>query len=231
MDNRILRFSRPDAVVVSYSSVVAIHWTLFLSSTCWVTVSYTHLTYAYEAGPGAGDRYEPNNSITTATAFSFPGRLEATIHNPEDVDVYVFTLENSANLSLTLTPPDGASYSLAICDEKGNTLRESAYAGKSQSIRYPAASGRYLVKVAGMDGNASEAQPYTLSLTREMKAVSYTHLDVYKRQDWPFLVALPFIRSTAMPWLSRMGDLSFRARRSSAFILETSSPRLKGLVM
>lgn len=135
-------------------------------------------TYAYEAGPGAGDRYEPNNSITTATAFSFPGRLEATIHNPEDVDVYAFTLENSANLSLTLTPPDGASYSLALCDEKGNTLRESAYAGKSQSIRYPAVSGRYLVKVAGMDGSASEAQPYTLSLTREMKESAVKSLDM-----------------------------------------------------
>lgn len=38
-------------------------------------------TFAYEAGQGMGDRYEPNNSITAATAFSFPGRLEGTIHN------------------------------------------------------------------------------------------------------------------------------------------------------
>lgn len=135
-------------------------------------------TYAYEAGPGAGDRYEPNNSITTATAFSFPGRLEANIHNPEDVDVYAFTLENSANLSLTLTPPEGASYSLALCDEKGNILKEAAWPDKSQNLRYPAASGKYLVKVAGMDGSASEIQPYSLSLTRELEESAVKSLDL-----------------------------------------------------
>lgn len=135
-------------------------------------------TFAYEAGQGIGDRYEPNNSITAATAFSFPGRLEGTIHNPEDVDVYAFTLENSAKLSLTLTPPDGVSFSLTLCDEKGNSLKESAYAGKSQSIRYKAASGRYLVKVAGMDGSASDVQPYTLSLTREMEESAVKSLDM-----------------------------------------------------
>ena len=48
-------------------------------------------TFAYEAGQGIGDRYEPNNSITAATAFSFPGRLEGTIHNPEDVDCLLYT--------------------------------------------------------------------------------------------------------------------------------------------
>lgn len=135
-------------------------------------------TFAYEAGQGMGDRYEPNNSITAATAVSFPARLEATIHNPEDVDVYAFTLENSAKLSLTLTPPNGASYSLTLCDEKGNTLKESAYPDKSQNIRYLAATGKYLVKVAGMDGSASESQTYTLSLTREMEQDAVQSLDL-----------------------------------------------------
>lgn len=136
------------------------------------------VTFAYEAGQGQGDRYEPNNSVTNATAVSFPGRLQATIHNPEDVDVYAFMLENSANLNLTLTPPDGASYSLTLCDEKGSPLKESAYAGKSQSIRYTAASGKYLLKVAGMDGSASERQPYTLSLTRELDQSAVKGLDL-----------------------------------------------------
>ena len=135
-------------------------------------------TFAYEAGQGIGDRYEPNNSITAATAFSFPGRLEGTIHNPEDVDVYAFTLENSAKLSLTLTPPDGASFSLTLCDEKGNSLKESAYPDKSQNIRYPAESGKYMVRVAGIDGSASEVQPYTLSLTREMEESAVKSLDM-----------------------------------------------------
>lgn len=135
-------------------------------------------TFAYEAGQGIGDRYEPNNSITAATAFSFPGRLEGTIHNPEDVDVYAFTLENSAKLSLTLTPPDGASFSLTLCDEKGNSLKESAYPDKSQNIRYPAESGKYMVRVAVIDGNASEVQPYTLSLTREMEESAVKSLDL-----------------------------------------------------
>lgn len=136
------------------------------------------VTFAYDAGPGQGDRYEPNNSVTTATAVSFPGRLEATIHNPEDVDVYAFMLENSANLNLTLTPPDGASYSLTLCDETGSPLKASAYAGKSQSIRYTAATGKYLLKVAGMNGSSSEEQPYTLSLTRELDQSAVKNLDL-----------------------------------------------------
>ena len=135
-------------------------------------------TFAYETGQGTGDRYEPNDSITAATAVSFPGRLEATIHNPEDVDVYVFTLENSAKLSLTLTPPDGASYSLTLCDEKGNTLEASTLKDASQNLRYTAKSGKYLVKIASLGDSASESNPYTLSLTRELDEDAVASLDL-----------------------------------------------------
>ena len=135
-------------------------------------------TYTYETGEGEGDRYEPNDSVTAATAVSFPGRLEATLHNSGDVDVYAFELGNSANLNLTLTPPDGTSYSLTLCDGTGNTLAQSAIKGKSQSIRYAAAPGRYLLKVASLEDSFSQTQPYTLSLTKELDKDAVSSLDL-----------------------------------------------------
>ena len=135
-------------------------------------------TFVYETGEGTGDNYEPNDRIADAVAVSFPGKIKATVHNPGDVDVYAFTLDNSASLSLTLTPPAGASYGLTLYDEKGNMLEESVIPGKSQSIRYLAPFGRYLVKVTGIGGSCSERQPYILSLAKEMNADGVAGLDL-----------------------------------------------------
>ncbi|MCH1982409.1 chitobiase/beta-hexosaminidase C-terminal domain-containing protein [Ruminococcus sp. OA3] len=135
-------------------------------------------TFVYETGEGNGDNYEPNNSTADAVAVSFPGRIKATIHNPQDVDFYAFSLDNSADLSLTLTPPAGSSFSLTLYDAAGNMLAESAMDGKSQSIRSSVPFGRYLVKVAGTEGSSSERQPYILSLMKEMDEESVAGLDL-----------------------------------------------------
>lgn len=135
-------------------------------------------TFVYETGEGIGDNYEPNNSIAEAVAVSFPGKIRATIHNPQDVDVYAFSLDNSARLNLTLTPPVGSSYSLTLYDAEGNMLAESAIAGKSQSIRSSVPFGRYLIKVAGIEDSSSERQPYTLSLMKELNEEAAAGMDL-----------------------------------------------------
>ena len=134
-------------------------------------------TYTYETGNGDGDHYEPNNNEGIATAVSFPGKFEATLHNLEDVDVYAFELKNSANLNLTLTPPNNTSYSLTLCDSTGTILKESAMEDRDQSIRYSADIGKYLVKVASLNNSFSQTLPYTLSLTKELDNETVKNLD------------------------------------------------------
>lgn len=134
-------------------------------------------TFVYETGDSEGDIYEPNNSMDEATALSFPGEIKATLHNSDDVDFFSFNIDNDADLSLTLTPPSGQSYSLTLLDENGKTLKESAYEDRSQNIRYEAKSGRYIVKVANMGESFSESLEYELSLKKELDADAVAALD------------------------------------------------------
>ena len=133
-------------------------------------------TYTYEVGVN-GDRYEVNNEIDQATALSFPGRIEATLHNAADVDYYAINLDNAAILNLALDLPQDQDYSLALLDEKGEVLAQSEIRGTSQSIRRRVSSGKYLLKVASLDESASELNPYTLSMTKQMDQTALKNLD------------------------------------------------------
>ena len=140
-------------------------------------------TFAYETGKASEDRYEVNDSLEQAVALSFPGEIRATIHDPEDVDYYSFTLENGADLDITLTPPAGRSYALTLLDETGAVLAGSGRdGGKSQNIMYKAAAGTYAVKVEGIaddsaEKDSSEKGEYELSLKRKLDKDLVAKLD------------------------------------------------------
>lgn len=134
-------------------------------------------TFAYETGNSEGDLYEPNNSMAEATALSFPGEIKATLHNPDDVDFFTFDVDNSADLSLTLSPPAGQSYSLTLFDKDGKELKKSAFEECSQNIRYEAEAGRYIVKVESIGESSSEKLEYELSLKKELDAAAVAGLD------------------------------------------------------
>lgn len=134
-------------------------------------------TFVYEVGEGKGDRYEANNTKNDATALSFPGEIEATIHNSEDIDWYSFTLDNKADLSLTLTPPADISVGLYLYDETGKELKKSVHDNKSQNIRYEAGSGKYFLKVKSLDKTFSQKNTYKLSLKKELNSDAIKDLD------------------------------------------------------
>ena len=133
--------------------------------------------FVYEVEDGKGDRYEKNDTKDIATALSFPGEVNATIHNTKDSDWYSFTLDNGATLSLTLTPPAKSSLGLYLYDENGDWLAGSAWDNKSQNIRYEAKSGKYYLKVESTDKSFSAKNAYTLSLKKEMDASALEELD------------------------------------------------------
>lgn len=134
-------------------------------------------TFVYEVEDGKGDRYEKNDTKDTATALSFPGEVNATIHNAKDSDWYSFTLDNGAALNLTLTPPAKSSFGLYLYDENGDEHGKSVCDNKSQNIRCEAKSGRYYLKVESTDKSFSAKNAYTLSLRKEMDADALADLD------------------------------------------------------
>ena len=166
-----------------YSGPISIDETVTIKATSYLPSKIDVLagdvrTFEYETGTAKEDRYEINDTLQEAVALSFPGEIKATIHDPEDVDYYSFDIENSAKLSLTLTPPEGESFSLELLDENGKTLKASAIGSNaSQSIRYDAAAGKYMIKVEGMDGDSSENDEYELSLKKELDAEFVKNLD------------------------------------------------------
>ncbi|MCU6761522.1 Neutral metalloprotease precursor [uncultured Roseburia sp.] len=134
-------------------------------------------TFVYETGTGKGDRYEPNNSLEEAASVSFPGKYEGTIHYPEDEDVYAFTLENSAELNLTLAVPKDLSYTLSLYNEQGDEIGNSVLENKDQNLTISVNSGKYFVKIAGKDGSFSETKTYQLTMTKEMEPDAVSKLD------------------------------------------------------
>lgn len=134
-------------------------------------------TFVYETGTGKGDRYEPNNSLKEAAAVSFPGKYEGTIHHSADEDVYAFTLENSAELNLTLAVPHGLSYTLSLYNEQGEEIGNSVLENKDQNLTISVNSGKYFIKIAGRDGSFSEMKMYQLTMTKEMDPEAVSKLD------------------------------------------------------
>ncbi|MEG2897591.1 MAG: FN3 associated domain-containing protein [Eubacterium sp.] len=138
-------------------------------------------SFDYKIRPPQPDGYEPNDSQSQATVFSFPANVKATIHTPEDVDYYTFELTTPATLSLTLTPPEKASYGITLFDEKGTQLSESSLKNNSQNLRYPSASGKYSVKVQSLDKSVDEGKTYTLNLRKEYDTQLTKNLDLSER--------------------------------------------------
>lgn len=135
--------------------------------------------FRYRTETKNGDRYEPNNDFEQAASFSFPSVLKGTLHTAEDVDMYTFTLENTENLSLTLTPPASGNYGLTLFDKDRKEIGSSGLKGNSQNIRVTdAGSGKYYVKVKSLDDSSSDLESYELALKREMKAENIKNLDL-----------------------------------------------------
>ena len=132
-------------------------------------------TFVYETGMN-GDRYEENNSTKHATALSFPGSIEATIHQKDDVDFYRITLENNTDLQLTLEVPVDCQYELMLFNSSGEEI-ERALASQTRSIRKKIEAGSYWVKVESADGSASELNPYHLLLAETMDEEAASSLD------------------------------------------------------
>lgn len=122
-------------------------------------------TYTFTTLVPCPDALEPNNSTGAAAPIALPASINAQIASSSDVDYYSFTLDQTANIVMSLSNLP-ADYDLRLLNAGGGQLAISQNGGtNSESINYAnAPSGTYYAHVYGYQGASSNTQCYLLTV-------------------------------------------------------------------
>ena len=149
-----------------------------------------------------GDRYEPNNSMQTATSIANNVTIkDANIHLPTDNDYYKFTLNATSNVNINLSHiPDGCDYDLKLYNSENKQLAFSARAGNNpESIMTALNAGTYYIHVYSYTGCSSSYYHLSLSTTG----------DIYEYNDTFETAKKIDINSTIYATIHITGDIDF----------------------
>lgn len=118
------------------------------------------VTFSYQVS-SAADLFEPNDTLETSSALSFPFELNATIDTATDVDYYRFKTTTQGTFSFTLTNPTDQSFSLALYNTQGEKVGDAQGSVNSSSIICELEAGTYCAQVKSPNATFS-ADHYTL---------------------------------------------------------------------
>ncbi|MCL1816479.1 MAG: pre-peptidase C-terminal domain-containing protein, partial [Clostridiales bacterium] len=128
------------------------------------------VTVTQAAGSTSGDRYEPNNTLATATSIANNATItDANIHVATDVDYYKFTLTSTSSVTVNLSNiPSGCDYDLKLHNSAGTQVGISTAASNNpETITMTLNAGTYYIQVypwTGLANNYSSSY-YRLALT------------------------------------------------------------------
>ncbi len=105
---------------------------------------------------------EINDTIEYATDLPEKGTITDTIDSPIDLDVYKFTLADTADKTFTLVCPSGCNYKMYILKESTGTPHDV-----TSGAVYSLEADTYYLVVVSADGTYSNSLPYTLTVTHE----------------------------------------------------------------
>ena len=107
------------------------------------------------------DAQEPNDTISEATALT-DSSATGSLHTPEDIDIYVVSIPDNAEVNLNLSVTSGSA-TVSLLDESGSAVSTSSPTGSSSettlSVNRPPA-GTYYIQIESVDGLVEN---YTLS--------------------------------------------------------------------
>ncbi|MDO5422134.1 MAG: hypothetical protein Q4F41_00225 [Eubacteriales bacterium] len=109
-------------------------------------------TLKLQAEAGLETEHEPNDTVAQASTVPANTEIQAVLSEQEDIDIYAFTLEEQAAVSIGISSEEAQSFSVKLADgDSYQLLRQSTLAqGETTEATYLAA-GSYLVQVEAGD--------------------------------------------------------------------------------
>lgn len=130
-----------------------------------------NIPYQFTVEFNAGNNYEKeiNNSAQQANKINFATTYGATMQDSYDNDFYAFTLEQRANVKLSMKSMSGGAWIYSIINSSGQTVAYiytdgSEYAPEVESITSTLNPGTYYIKVE--DSYSTGLIPYTFKITK-----------------------------------------------------------------
>lgn len=113
------------------------------------------------------DRYEDNDTFSTATFLPNNSYKSANINHPDDVDFYKFTVSGKSYVEVSLNNiPSGCRYNMEIYKSAGESgFISGVYSsGRSKQWQSILTSGTYYIRVYSYQNSSYAAQNYRISL-------------------------------------------------------------------
>ena len=113
------------------------------------------------------DRYEDNDTFSTATFLPNNSYKSANINHPNDVDFYKFTVSGKSYVEVSLNNiPSGCRYNMEIYKSAGESgFISGVYSsGRSKQWQSILTSGTYYIRVYSYQNSSYAAQNYRISL-------------------------------------------------------------------
>ncbi|KJS02036.1 MAG: hypothetical protein VR68_03985, partial [Peptococcaceae bacterium BRH_c4a] len=114
------------------------------------------------------DRYEPNNSRSSATGISIGNSYTAYIGRAYDIDYYRFTPSGSGMLNFVMDGPSGVDFDVELLSSSGSYLTGSAGSSADESFSCNVTGGAtYYILIEGY-GSHYSSSPYRFSANLEI---------------------------------------------------------------
>ncbi len=109
--------------------------------------------------------YEPNNSPETSYEVYNNSEVVSTISSKSDVDYYKFNISGTADISISLTSPQGLDYDIKLYNENYKEVAASKLPGESVDLinKSSLSAGMYSIKVYSFKKTYSDV-PYNLTI-------------------------------------------------------------------
>jgi hypothetical protein len=123
----------------------------------------TYLPLIGKPTPGPCARYEPNDSLASASVLPGKGTIEAALCLGDPDDYYYVELESTARLQLDLTNiPPGTDYDLYLYRDTQEIAHSDKPGTSDEHIEITLAGGKYFIRVYPRSGRSSQAYKLTV---------------------------------------------------------------------
>jgi len=132
--------------------------TVTVTTTAGTPVLTRDITVRQASTVSAGDNWEPNNTMATASAISSNSTVYANLHTSSDIDFYKFTVNNATNISIALSNiPNGCDFELELLNNVGVSLGMSRKANNTGEFILTRLNslGTYYIRVWSYSGSSS----------------------------------------------------------------------------